>query len=73
MADTHALALRPFIVQSMQELSAQPDNVSALHDPKRNVDSLTKIGFSAAVVYDKMVIYCPEAGRFSENKPNQYH
>ncbi|MBL0011882.1 MAG: hypothetical protein IPP22_14765 [Nitrosomonas sp.] len=34
LADTHALALRPFIIQSMQELSAQPDNVSALHDLK---------------------------------------
>ena len=68
LADTHALALRPFIVQSMQELSAQPDNVSALHDLKRNVDSLTKIGFSAAVVYDKNGNLLSQAGRFSEKQ-----
>ncbi|HLP81726.1 MAG TPA: hypothetical protein VK141_07035, partial [Nitrosomonas sp.] len=52
LADTRALALRPFIVQSMQQLKTEPDNLSALHDLTRNVNSLPEAGFSAAVVHD---------------------
>lgn len=68
LADTRALALRPFIVQSMQELNAQPHNDSALHDLARNVDSLTQAGFSAVVVYDIYGNVLSQAGRFSENQ-----
>ena len=49
LADMRALTMRPFIVQSMQELNAQPENESALHDLTRNIDSLMQAGFSAAV------------------------
>lgn len=68
LADTRALALRPFIIQSMQELNAQPHNDSALHDLARNVDSLTQAGFSAAVVYDIHGNVLSQVGRFSENQ-----
>jgi len=68
LADTRALALRPFIVQSMQELNVQPDNESALNDLTRNVNSLMHAGFSAAVVYDMNGNSLSHAGRFSENQ-----
>ena len=68
LADTRALALRPFIVQSMQELNAQPDNDSALNDLTRNVNSLTQAGFSAAVVYDMNGNPLSHVGHFSENQ-----
>ncbi|WP_297324912.1 ATP-binding protein [Nitrosomonas sp.] len=76
--DTRALALRPFIIQSMQELNAQPDNNNALHDLARNVNSLTQAGFSAAVVYDIRGNALSQVGQFSEKQSqslplNKYH
>lgn len=68
VADTRALALRPFLIQSMQELNAQPDNDSALHDLARNVNSLMQAGFSAATVYDMHGNALSQVGRFSENQ-----
>jgi len=68
LADTHALALRPFLVQSMQELNAQPDNDSALHDLALNVNSFKQAGFSAAVVYDMNGNPLSQVGHFSENQ-----
>ncbi len=68
VADTHALALRPFIIQSMQELNAQPDNNNALHDLARNVNSLTQAGFSAAIVYDIRGNTLSQVGHFSEKQ-----
>ncbi len=68
LADTRALALRPFLIQSIQELNTQPNNDSALHDLARNVNSLTQAGFSAAVVYDMHGNALSQVGRFSENQ-----
>ncbi|MEK6708687.1 MAG: ATP-binding protein [Pseudomonadota bacterium] len=68
LADTRALATRPFLVQSMQQLNAQPDSVSALHDLERNVDSLLRAGFSAATVYDVRGNELAQVGRFSSNQ-----
>ena len=68
LADTRALALRPFLIQSMQELNTQPDNDNALNDLTRNVNSLTQAGFSAAAVYDLNGNLLSQAGRFSENQ-----
>ncbi|WP_394808114.1 ATP-binding protein [Nitrosomonas sp.] len=68
LADTRALALRPFLIQSMQELNTQPDNDNALNDLTRNVNSLTQAGFSAAVVYDMNGNLLSQVGRFSENQ-----
>lgn len=68
LADTRALALRPFIIQSMQQLNADPDNDHALHDLARNVNSLTEAGFSAAVVYDMHGNALSQVGYFSNNK-----
>ncbi|PXW84952.1 signal transduction histidine kinase [Nitrosomonas sp. Nm84] len=78
IADTRALALRPFIIKSMQELNAQPDNNNALHDLERNVNSLTQAGFSAAVVYDIRGNALSQVGQFSEKQSqslplNKYH
>lgn len=68
LADTRALTLRPFIVQSMQEINAQPGSDNALHDLARNVESLLQSGFSAAVVYDMHGNVLSQAGHFSENQ-----
>ncbi len=68
VADTRALTLRPFIIQSMKQLNAQPDNANALHDLVRNVNSLTQVGFSAAVIYDIHGNALSQVGRFSENQ-----
>ncbi|WP_295626900.1 ATP-binding protein [uncultured Nitrosomonas sp.] len=67
MGDTHTLSLRPFLIQSMQELNAQPENKNALHDLKRNVNSLPESGFSAAVVYDAKGNTLSQIGHFSKN------
>jgi len=68
LADTRALSLRPFIVQSMQQLSTEPDNHNALHDLVRNVNSLPEAGFSAAVVHDKQGKTLSQVGQFSNSK-----
>ena len=38
LADTRAVVTRPFMIQSVRQLNAQPGNVSALHDLERNVN-----------------------------------
>ncbi|UJP04881.1 MAG: ATP-binding protein [Nitrosomonas sp.] len=68
LADTHALALRPFIVQAMKELNVQPDNRVALNDLKRNVDSFPQIGFTAVAIYDISGNPLSQVGNFSEKK-----
>jgi nitrate/nitrite-specific signal transduction histidine kinase len=68
VADTHSLALRPFLIQSIQELNKQPAHNSAIHDLARNVTSLTKSGFSAAIVYDAQGNMLSQVGQFSENQ-----
>lgn len=68
LADTRALAIRPFLVQSMQQLNAQPNNERALRDLERNVNSLTQIGFSAAVVYDVYGNALSQVGHFSKKQ-----
>ncbi|MDO8436763.1 MAG: PAS domain S-box protein [Nitrosomonadaceae bacterium] len=68
LASTRALAARPFLVQSMQQLNAQPDSTSALHDLERNVNSLTQAGFTAASVSDMRGNKLAQVGRFSRNQ-----
>lgn len=68
LADTRALAMRPFMVQPIQQLNAEPDNESALQDLERNVNSLTQIGFSAAIVYDARGNTLSQVGHFSEKQ-----
>ena len=68
LADTRALSLRPFIVQSMQQLNSEPDNHNALHDLVRNVNSLPEAGFSAAVVHDEQGKTLSQVGQFSNTK-----
>jgi signal transduction histidine kinase len=68
LEDTRALALRPFIIQSMRELNVQPNNDSALRDLERNVSSLPQAGFSAAVVYDMRGNVLSQVGHFSANQ-----
>lgn len=66
--DTRALALRPFIVQFMQDLNDNIDNESASNNLTRNVNSLTLIGFSAAAVYDRNNNVLSQVGVFSSNE-----
>ncbi len=68
LEDTRALALRPFIIQSMRELNAQPGNDNALSDLVRNVNSLPQAGFSAAIVYDMRGNALSQVGRFSASQ-----
>ncbi|MDV6345309.1 sensor histidine kinase [Nitrosomonas sp. Is37] len=68
LADTRALAMRPFMIQPIQQLNIQPDNVNALHDLDRNVNSLTQIGFSAAIVYDVHGNVLSQVGHFSDKQ-----
>ncbi|MEK6735656.1 MAG: ATP-binding protein [Pseudomonadota bacterium] len=68
LEDTSALAIRPFLIQSMQELNAQPNSESALNDLERNVNSLTQSGFSAAVVSDIHGKALSQIGNFSGNQ-----
>ncbi|SFK50636.1 Histidine kinase [Nitrosomonas aestuarii] len=68
LSDTHALAMRPFMIQSIQQLNVQPYSNRALSDLERNVHSLTQTGFSAAIVYDKKGNKLSAAGQFSENQ-----
>ena len=68
LADTRALAIRPFLIQSMQQLNVQSNDDSALHDLERNVNSLTQAGFSAAIVYDMHGNTLSQVGHFSGNQ-----
>ena len=68
VSDTRTLALRPFLIKSVQELNEQPDNQSAMDDLMRNVDSLPDAGFSAAIVYDRNGNTLAQTGQFSENQ-----
>ncbi len=68
LLDTRALAMRPFLIQLIQQLNTQPGKNSALNDLERNVYSLTEIGFSAAVIFDKQGNKLSEIGRFSTNQ-----
>ncbi|MDV6341404.1 ATP-binding protein [Nitrosomonas sp. Is35] len=68
LADARALSLRPFIVQSMQQLTAEPGNLNALHDLMRNVNSLPEAGFSAAIVRDIRGKTLSQVGEFSKSK-----
>lgn len=63
--DTRALSLRPFIVQFMVELNENLENETARNNLTRNVNSLTQIGFSAAVIYDRNNNVLSQVGTFS--------
>lgn len=68
IADTNALAIRPFLIQSIQLLNVRNDNDSARNDLNKNVYSLVQSGFSAAAVYDEQGLLLSQAGQFSENQ-----
>ncbi|WP_350152993.1 ATP-binding protein [Nitrosomonas sp.] len=68
LADARALSLRPFIVQSMQQLAVEPGNLNALHDLMRNVNSLPEAGFSAAIVRDIRGKTLSQVGELSKSK-----
>lgn len=68
LADTRAVVNRPFLVQSMQQLNAQPDNTSALYDLELNINSLLRVGFTAASVFDMRGNKLAQVGRFSTNQ-----
>ena len=66
--DTRALALRPFIIQFMEELNNDINNKDASNNLTRNVHSLTQIGFSAAVVYDSKNNILSQVGTFTSKE-----
>ena len=66
LENTRTLTLRPFLIQSIQQLNAQPENDHALHDLERNVSALPEAGFSAVVVRDLHGNVLSQVGRFSE-------
>lgn len=68
LENTHALTLRPFLIQSIQQLNAHPGNNNALLDLERNVNSLPEAGFSAAIVHNLHGKALSKVGRFSERQ-----
>lgn len=66
--DTRALALRPFIIQFMQELNEDINNQAASSNLNRNINSLSQIGFSAVIVYDNNNNILSQVGSFSSNE-----
>ena len=66
LENTHALTLRPFLIQSIQQLNAQSKNSQASHDLERNVNALPEAGFSAVSVHDQHGNVLSQVGRFSE-------
>lgn len=68
LADTRAVVTRPFLIQALQQLNAQPGSASTMRDMKRNVDSLQLAGFTAAAVYDMRGNEVMPVGRFSPNQ-----
>ena len=45
LMNTRAVVTRPFLIQTLQQLNAQPGSASALHNMRRNIDSLPAAGF----------------------------
>lgn len=68
LENTHALTLRPFLIQSIQQLNSNSGNKKALLDLERNVNSLPEAGFSAAIVHDQQGKALSKVGRFSERQ-----
>ncbi len=68
LSGTRAVITRPFLVQALQQLNAQPGSASAMRDLQRNVDSLLLAGFTAAAVHDVQGKELAQAGRFSPNQ-----
>ncbi|SEN36466.1 ATP-binding protein [Nitrosomonas marina] len=66
LADTRALATRPFLIQSIRQLRDQNENQAARSDLENNIHSLIQSGFTAAVVYDAQGNQLVRAGHFSE-------
>ncbi len=68
LADIDALATRPFLIQSTQQLNIHPNDRSALDYLNSNLLSLTQSGFSAIAVHHKQGNQVSEAGHFSEKQ-----
>ena len=66
--DTQALALRPFIVQFMQELNDNLNDEIASKNLSRNINSLTQVGFSAVIAYDNNDNVLSQVGSFRSNE-----
>lgn len=65
LANTEALAIRPFLIQSMQQLNQFPHDENALNDLEKNVQSLEQVGFSAARLFDLQGNLLSQSGIFS--------
>ena len=65
LAATRAIVNRPFLIHSLEQIKAQPNNIKALQDLKRNVDSLILADFTAASVSDNEGKELAHVGEFS--------
>lgn len=52
IADTQAETPRPFLIQNLQLLNAEPGNVSGISGLKQYAHSVLRANFSAAILYD---------------------
>lgn len=65
LAATRAIVNRPFLIHSLEQIKAQPNNIKALQDLKRNVDSLVLADFTAASISDNEGKELAHVGEFS--------
>lgn len=68
LADTHSLTTRPFWIQTLQRLNANPKDVNSLQDLHRSTESLLQSGFVNVVLYDANDKPLTQSGRPSTNK-----
>ena len=65
LAATRAIVNRPFLIRSLEQIKAQPNNIKALQDLQRNVDSLILADFTAASILDNDGKELARVGKFS--------
>lgn len=68
LAATRAIVNRPFLIRSLEQIKQQPNNVKALHDLQRNVDSLILADyFTAASISNNDGKELARVGEFSSD------
>ncbi len=67
MVRTRAVTTRPFLIQSLQLLDAEPGNAKGLYDLQRIAQSFLPTGFTGMFFYDARGNEVARAGHFSQN------
>ncbi len=67
LAATRATVNRPFLIRSLEQIKEQPNNIRALQDLQRNVDSLILADFTAASISNSDGKELARVGKFSSD------